>query len=252
MPKLPKHVAIIMDGSGRWAKRRRLPRVAGHQQGIESVRAVVSACIENKIETLTLFAFSSENWLRPKAEVNFLLSLCLKFFKSDIEELQRHQVCVKIMGDRTPFSTELKTVMQQAEEITCSNTALRLNIAFNYGGRWDIIQAAQQLSEKVSRGEMKPSDINEKTFQQALSLGRVGETLEPDLLIRTSGELRISNFLLWDVAYTELYFTETFWPDFGKVELEIALKDYLSRQRRFGYTGEQVERRDAIERCAHA
>jgi undecaprenyl diphosphate synthase len=197
-------------------------------------------------------AFSSENWLRPQAEVNFLLSLCLKFFQNDIEELKGNNVRVKIIGDRTRFSTELQKVMLDAETYTAANTGLHLNIALNYGGRWDIIQASRCLSEKVARGEMQPSEITEKTFQQALSLGRLGEILEPDFLIRTSGELRISNFLLWDVAYTEFYFTETFWPDFRKNEFEVALKEFAKRQRRFGNTGEQFESFDAVEYSAHA
>jgi undecaprenyl diphosphate synthase len=249
---LPKHIAIIMDGNGRWAKRRLLPRIAGHQQGIESVRAVVSACVEKKIEILTLFAFSSENWLRPEGEINFLLSLCLKFFKNDIEELKQNNIRVKIMGDWTPFSSELQKTMHEAETLTESNTGLRLNIALNYGGRWDIIQAVQSLSEQVARGEIQSSEITEKKFQTTLSLGRLGETLEPDFLIRTSGELRISNFLLWDIAYTELYFTDTFWPDFRKNEFDIALNEFANRQRRFGKTEEHLGSLDTVEYSAHA
>lgn len=249
----PKHIAIIMDGNGRWAQQRHLPRVAGHQKGTEAARAVVEACAKTGLEVLTLFAFSSENWLRPLSEVNFLLSLFLKAFqKNEIQELLKNNIRVKVIGNREPFSAELKNAMLEVEQQTADNTGLCVNLALNYGGRWDIVQAAQQLSQQILRGEMAPSDITEETFQRALSLS-VGPA--PDLLIRTSGEQRISNFLLWDLAYTELYFTDTLWPDFRETELEAALLDYASRQRRFGYTREQImsESLDAsTEQLVHA
>lgn len=240
----PKHIAIIMDGNGRWAERRKLPRVAGHQQGVESLRAIVNACCKKNIEQLTLFAFSSENWLRPESEVNFLLSLALKLFqKKEMQALSKNNVQVRIIGDRAPFSLELKTAMQEAEQQTAQNTGLKVNIALNYGGQWDIVQAARKLCEKVAAKEMIPSEVTEKTFQSMLSLSNGFSNVSgfssvpassPDLLIRTSGEQRISNFLLWDIAYSELYFTETLWPDFREAELEAAIEAYHNRQRRFG------------------
>ncbi len=230
---LPKHIAIIMDGNGRWAERRKLPRVAGHQQGVESLRAIVNACCKKKIEQLTIFAFSSENWLRPESEVNFLLSLALKFFqKKEIQTLCKNNVKINIIGDRSPFSLELKEAMREAEGQTQHNTGLKVNIALNYGGQWDIVQATRKLCEKVALGELKPSEISEKTFQSMMSLSAGSP---PDLLIRSSGEQRISNFLLWDIAYSELYFTNTLWPDFREEELEIAIQAFNSRDRRFGH-----------------
>jgi len=229
---LPKHIAIIMDGNGRWAERRKLPRVAGHQQGVESLRAIVKACCKKNIEQLTLFAFSSENWLRPQSEVNFLLSLALKLFqKKEIQTLCKNNIQINIIGDRSPFSLELKMAMLEAERQTSHNTGLKVNIALNYGGKWDIVQAARKLCEQVVAAELKPSDITEETFQDRMSLSTGSP---PDLLIRSSGEQRISNFLLWDIAYAELYFTETLWPDFREAELELAIKAFSSRQRRFG------------------
>lgn len=244
----PRHIAIIMDGNGRWATRRLLPRVAGHQQGTESVRAIVAACVKKKIEVLTLFTFSSENWLRPKAEVNFLLALFLKAFqKNEIQELINNNVRLNVIGDRAPFSAELRNVMNEAERLTEHNTGLCVNIALNYGGQWDIVRAARLLSEKVAGGELTSSDITEEVFQKAMSLG---EFIPPDFLIRTSGEQRISNFLLWDIAYTELYFTETLWPDFREKEFELALHAFATRQRRFGHTVDHTV--DHVDHVDHA
>lgn len=230
--KIPKHLAIIMDGNGRWAEKRLLPRIAGHKQGTESVRAIVRACSEKGIGILTLFAFSSENWNRPKSEVDFLLSLILRSLRGELVTLNKNNVRLRIIGDQTPFNSDLRIAMQDAETLTQSNTGLLLNIALNYGGRWDIVQATRHLSERVSKGELTPDDITEDLFQEALSLAPYNN---PDLLIRTSGEQRISNFLLWDSAYTELYFTEALWPDFKEAELDRALEAYASRKRRFGY-----------------
>ncbi len=229
--QIPDHIAIIMDGNGRWAKARFLPRIAGHKQGVEAVRTVVKACVKKKIAILTLWAFSSENWQRPVNEVNFLLSLILHALKEDVLELHKNNICLKVIGDRKSFSAELQTAMSDAEQLTQDNTGLRLNIALNYGGRWDIVQAARKLSEKVLRAEMTPGDITENTFQDMLSLAPLPD---PDLLIRTSGEERISNYLLWQCAYTEFYFTDVLWPDFTEAEFDKALQAYASRQRRFG------------------
>jgi undecaprenyl diphosphate synthase len=246
---IPKHIAIIMDGNGRWAERRKLPRVSGHQQGVESIRTIVNACSQKNIEQLTLFAFSSENWLRPQGEVKFLLSLALKLFqKKEIQTLCKNNVKLKIIGDRSPFSLELKTAMLEAEGQTQHNTGLIVNIALNYGGQWDIVQAARKLCESVASGELKPNEITEKTFQEKMSLS-VGSP--PDLLIRSSGEQRISNFLLWDIAYSELYFTETLWPDFKETELDKAIEAFSSRQRRFGHNINLSENPSSNSDSAH-
>jgi undecaprenyl diphosphate synthase len=233
---IPRHVAIIMDGNGRWAMKRFLPRVAGHKQGAESVRAIVQAAAKKGVKILTLFAFSSENWNRPKPEVDFLLSLFLRSLKNETEELNKNNVRLKIIGDRTAFSLELQNAMKESETLTIQNTGLIVNLALNYGGRWDIVQAAKILSERVLKGELTPDNITENVFQEMLSLSSSGD---PDLFIRTSGEERISNFLLWNLAYTELYFTDTLWPDFREKEFEKALISYANRQRRFGYVETQ-------------
>ena len=242
---LPTHVAIIMDGNGRWAKRRLLPRVAGHNQALESVRAVITACIEKKIPYLTLFTFSSENWRRPESEINFLFSIFLRTLKAEMQSLHDNGVRVKVIGNISHFSEELKTAILQVETLTCHNQKLRLNIAFNYGGRWDITEAARRIAAKVSTGELKPGDISEKTFSQHLS---IADCPDPDLLIRTSGEHRISNFLLWQLAYAELYFTNTYFPDFRAAEFEEALTDFANRQRRFGDIGERHDENDANDK----
>lgn len=235
---LPKHVAIIMDGNGRWAKRRLLPRVAGHQQGVESVRAVISACLKKEIPYLTLFTFSSENWRRPEGEINFLFSIFLRSLRNETQALHDNNIRLKIIGDKTCFSEELQMAINDAEKLTEKNTKLQLNIAFNYGGRWDVVEAARQLAAKVQRGEIKPEEISENSFRQHLALA---DCPEPDFLIRTSGEYRISNFLLWQFAYTELYFTDTYWPDFRETQFEEALDSYRTRKRRFGQVDEQIK-----------
>jgi undecaprenyl diphosphate synthase len=241
MNQYPKHVAIIMDGNGRWASKRHLPRVAGHQQGVESLKAVITACVKKEISVLTLFAFSSENWQRPKSEVNFLLDLILKSIKNEINHLHKNNIRFRMIGDCTAFNKDLRQVLSEAQLLTEQNTGLQLNFALNYGGRWDIVQAAKALCLKVANKQMTVNDfcqLDEATFAQYLSLS---DYPDPDLLIRTSGEQRISNFLVWHFAYTELYFTDTFWPDFREVELEAAFEAYARRQRRFGKTSEQVE-----------
>jgi len=250
--ELPQHIAIIMDGNGRWAKKRLLPRIAGHQQGMESVRAMISHCSKIKIPYLTLFAFSSENWRRPESEISFLLGLFLKSLKGELKALAENNVRLRIIGEKTRFSKELQNAIEEAEVLTENNKGLMLNIAFNYGGKWDIVQAAQKLCDKVVKQELNISEINEEVFQDHLCLS---DCPMPDLLIRTSGEYRISNFLLWQFAYAELYFTDTLWPDFREAQLEEALKTYNSRQRRFGYIEEQLEihpHLEIIEQQAHA
>jgi len=233
---IPRHVAIIMDGNGRWAKQRLLPRIAGHQQGVESVRAVISACVKKGVSCLTLFTFSSENWGRPESEVNFLFGIFLRSLRTETKTLHENGVRLKIIGDTSCFSEELQTAIAVSETLTAENTKLQLNIAFNYGGRWDILEATRQLSQRVLEGELNPTQISEAVFREHLALA---DCPEPDFLIRTSGEYRISNFLLWQFAYTELYFTSTFWPDFREAQFEEALKAYTQRQRRFGYIVEQ-------------
>ncbi|MEW8028652.1 MAG: isoprenyl transferase [Candidatus Thiodiazotropha sp.] len=236
--RLPRHIAIIMDGNGRWAKKRGLPRYAGHPAGVEAVRGVVEVCVELKIPVLTLFAFSSENWQRPQKEVNLIMDLFLRSLKKEIRRLDRNQVKLKVIGDRSAFADNLQQQIEEAERQTASNQGLLLQVAANYGGRWDITQAAKRLVEQVQRGEISPDQIDEECFSQNLCSA---DLPEPDLFIRTGGEQRISNFLLWQCAYTELYFTDLLWPDFNRKALEEALHDFSRRQRRFGRTGEQVQ-----------
>ncbi|MES9969212.1 MAG: isoprenyl transferase [Candidatus Thiodiazotropha sp.] len=236
--RLPRHIAIIMDGNGRWAKKRGLPRYAGHPAGVEAVRGVVEVCVEKEIQVLTLFAFSSENWQRPQKEVNLIMDLFLRSLKKEVRRLDRNQVKLKIIGDLSAFSDNLQEQIAEAENRTASNQGLLLQVAANYGGRWDITQAAKRLAQRVQQGELSPDQIDEELFSRNLSFVDVPE---PDLFIRTGGEQRISNFLLWQCAYTELYFTDLLWPDFNRKALEEALHDFSRRQRRFGRTGEQVQ-----------
>jgi undecaprenyl diphosphate synthase len=232
-------VAIIMDGNGRWAKRRNLPRHAGHRAGVESVRNTVDLCTQQGIQVLTLFAFSSENWQRPQQEVGLLLELFMSALQQrEIKRLQQQQVRLKIIGDCSAFPEKLQLQIQKAEQQTQGNGGLLLQIAANYGGRWDMAQAARRLAEKVSLGELAPQDITEAAVAAELSFA--GQP-DPDLFIRTGGEQRLSNFLLWQAAYSELYFTETLWPDFDSAAFEQALLAYAQRERRFGQTSEQVE-----------
>jgi undecaprenyl diphosphate synthase len=235
---LPRHVAIIMDGNGRWAKKRLLPRVAGHRAGVETVRQVVKTCGEKGIEVLTLFAFSSENWRRPAKEVSLLMELFLTALQREFKRLYANNVRLKIIGDPTAFAPRLQEEIAKAEELSRDNSGLTLVIAANYGGRWDVVQAAQRLGEQIESGNLRAGDITPELFESQLVLR---DLPEPDLFIRTGGEQRISNFLLWHLAYTELYFTDTLWPDFDVRAFEDALSSYASRQRRFGRTGDQVE-----------
>jgi undecaprenyl diphosphate synthase len=236
--QLPRHVAIIMDGNGRWAKSRSLPRPMGHREGVKAVRRVVEACRHRGIEALTLFAFSSENWRRPKTEVSLLMDLFVHTIKKEVEHLHRNGVRMRFIGDRSAFEPHMRALMESAEQQTADNKQLSLVIAVNYGGRWDIAEAAKRLAAKAVAGEIRAADIDSDMLGRELS----GADLpEPDLFIRTGGEQRISNYLLWQLAYTELYFTELLWPDFDDAALDEALQSFAGRQRRFGRTGDQIE-----------
>jgi len=235
----PRHVAIIMDGNGRWAQKRGLPRVAGHKAGVETVRSVIQACAEKGIEVLTLFAFSSENWRRPKKEVSLLMGLFLAALQREVKKLHKNDVQLRIVGDVTAFDNKIQQQIKKSQELTKDNKTLVLNIAANYGGQWDITQAVKKLASKVEAGELTADDINPDLIKQNLSMS---DLPEPDLFIRTGGEQRISNFLIWQLAYSELYFTDTLWPDFNRDAFEKALTSFAGRQRRFGHTGEQIEK----------
>lgn len=235
--KLPRHVAIIMDGNGRWAEQRNSPRFAGHRAGVETVRAVLQMCGELGIEVLTLFAFSSENWRRPKKEVGLLLDLFISALEREIKKLHEQGVQLRVIGDIAAFPEKLQKRILEAETLTSGNSRLYLNIAANYGGKWDIAQATRKLAQQVEQGELDSDEIDENVIQQHLALS---DLPEPDLFIRTGGEQRISNFLIWQLAYTELYFTRTLWPDFDREEFAAALKSFANRQRRFGMTGAQI------------
>jgi undecaprenyl diphosphate synthase len=235
---VPRHIAIIMDGNGRWAKNRNLPRPMGHREGVKAVHRVVEACRQRGIEALTLFAFSSENWRRPKTEVNLLMDLFVRTIKKEIEALHRNGVRMRFIGDRNAFEPRLQALMDAAEQQTAENRKLTLVIAVNYGGRWDIADAARRMAAKAVAGEIAVEDIDSDSLSKMLSMA---DLPEPDLFIRTGGEQRISNFLLWQLAYTELYFTDLLWPDFDATALDTALQSFAGRQRRFGQTGDQVE-----------
>ena len=239
---LPRHVAIIMDGNGRWAKQRQMPRIAGHRAGVENVRTLVSCCAELHIEVLTLFAFSSENWRRPALEVRLLMDLFVLALEQEAQRLHQNGVRLRVIGERAAFPRKLRTRIAEAEAMTRGNTALTLVIAANYGGQWDIAQASQQVYQEIAAGRLKPDDITPETLERFLS---TRDLPPPDLFIRSGGEQRISNFLLWQLAYAELYFTDCLWPDFGRAEFERALASYTQRERRFGMTGDQIERQPA-------
>ena len=227
----PRHVAIIMDGNHRWAQKRHLPGSAGHRAGARAVRPVAQRAAELGVEVLTLFAFSTENWFRPRREVSLLMALMRRVLTEDVDELHRERVRVQIIGDRSRFSDDLQKLMADAEALTADNTRMTLMIAANYGGRWDIVNAARALAEEVEAGRLRAQDIDEAALDGALSLAGVPP---PDLCIRTGGDHRISNFLLWQFAYTELFFTDRFWPDFDGAALEESLGEFYCRQRRFG------------------
>ena len=231
---LPVHVAIIMDGNGRWAKQRGLPRVAGHRRGAEAVRATVKAAAELGVRYLTLFGFSSENWKRPLAEIDDLMGLLRHYLRGEIAELHRNGVRLRVIGDRERLASDIVTLIANAEEMTAKNGGLNLIIALSYGGRADIVAAARRLAADAAAGRIKPSEINEQTFAAHLSTADIPD---PDVLIRTSGEQRISNFLLWQSAYAEMVFLDTLWPDFTKRELENAITEFQRRDRRYGAAG---------------
>ena len=236
-PAIPEHVVIVMDGNGRWAERRGQPRHAGHRAGVQSVRAVIEESIRVGVSALTLFAFSSENWRRPKTEVSLLMELFVSALQREVKRLEANDIRLTVIGDIEPFPEKLKRRIREAEIRTADKTGFRLQIAANYGGRWDIVQASRRLAEKVRAGELQPAGIDEATFAGELATCGLPE---PDLFIRTGGERRISNFLLWQCAYTELYFCDTLWPDFGTAAYREALADFGKRQRRFGHTGAQL------------
>jgi len=235
---VPRHVAVIMDGNNRWAKRRLLPGVAGHKAGVDAVRAVIEVCAEAGVEVLTLFAFSSENWQRPADEVGALMELFLTALRREARKLNENGISLRIIGDRSRFHPELQTAMLEAEEITAGAGRFVLQVAANYGGQWDILQAAQRMAREARSGRLDPESVTPALFQSYLA---TGDMPLPDLCIRTGGERRISNFLLWQVAYAELYFSDLFWPDFKHDAMRAALADFAKRQRRFGKTGDQVE-----------
>lgn len=241
--RIPNHVAIIMDGNGRWAQERGLPRFAGHKAGVETVRSIVEECVKLKIEALTLFAFSSENWRRPAKEVNLLMDLFMLALKREVKRLKRNNVRLRIIGDHARFPPKLQAKILEAEEITAECDGLTLQVAANYGGRWDITQAARKIARQVAGGRLEPDRITEDTLASNLSTDGLPD---PDLFIRTGGEQRLSNFLLWQSAYAELYLTDVLWPDFSPAVFSQALQDYSGRQRRFGRTTEQVRQSSGI------
>ena len=233
--QIPRHVTMIMDGNGRWANQRFLPRVAGHSKGLDTVRLMVEECVKHGIEYLTLFAFSSENWRRPPDEVNFLMNLFFKALDHEVARLHTNNIRLRIIGNLQGFSTEIQERIIAAEKLTETNTSLVLTIAANYGGRWDILQATKKAL--TLHPEISHADMNEEWLSPHLSMAYAPE---PDLFIRTGGERRISNFLLWQLAYTEMYFTDTFWPEFDEVAFQKSLGWFKTRERRFGQTGSQV------------
>lgn len=232
--RVPSHVCIIMDGNHRWAAERRLPGFAGHRAGATRLKEVAQLCADRGVKDLTVFAFSTENWGRPSAEVSMLMNLMRHVLENDIEELNARGVRLRIIGERSKLAPDIQAKMTQCEALTAGNSALNLSVAVNFGGRWDIVQAARSLAEQVAAGDLSVDDISEDVFAGELSLAGLSE---PDLLIRTGGDFRVSNFLLWDLAYTELYFADTFWPDFDERELTRALEVFSQRTRRFGQRG---------------
>jgi undecaprenyl diphosphate synthase len=235
---IPQHVGIIMDGNGRWAQKKGMPRVYGHKKGVDSVREAVRFARKTGIKSLTLFAFSSENWKRPEDEVSGLMELFMLVLNREVSTLHKNNVRLNIIGDVSGFSDKIQKKVADAHELTGKNTGLVLNVAANYGGRWDIVDAAKKLAMKVQKGELAPEEITEALFDQNTSMA---EQPDLDLLIRTGGESRISNFLLWQVAYAELYFTPAFWPDFDHICFAQAIEAFAGTERRFGLTGEQIK-----------
>ena len=234
MAEIPKHIAVIMDGNGRWARKRFLPRIAGHKRGVETVRDLVKNCVSLKVDYLTLFAFSSENWRRPPEEVSFLMGLFMQALKREVAKLHQNNIKLIMIGDRSRFDAELVAQIEASEQLTANNTGLTLTIAANYGGRWDVLQAVNKMQLAAPQ---LTGFYREDHLTPYLSMSYAPE---PDLFIRTGGEKRISNFMLWQLAYTELYFTDTLWPDFNEEAFKLAIQSYQNRERRFGRTSEQL------------
>ncbi len=235
---VPQHIAIIMDGNGRWAKQRHQPRFMGHRAGVKAVENIVKHCAELGVRVLSLFAFSSENWRRPSKEVSLLMELFALSLKQQAKRLHKNNIRLQIIGDISKFSTSLQKQITQAEELTANNSGLTINIAANYGGQWDITQAVQKVAEKVQSGQLKAAEITEELIAAELTTAAISD---PDLFIRTGGEQRVSNFMLWQMAYTEFYFAETLWPDFDAEQLDKAILSFNQRERRFGKTSEQIQ-----------
>ncbi|HHX8655777.1 TPA: isoprenyl transferase [Vibrio diabolicus] len=235
---LPKHIAIIMDGNGRWAKSKGKPRVFGHKKGVNAVRKTVAAASKLGIKAMTLFAFSSENWRRPEEEVGLLMELFITVLSSEVKKLHKNNLRLRVIGDTSRFSERLQKKIVEAENLTAGNTGMVINIAANYGGKWDITEAAKMLALKARNGEIRVEDINEQLITEHLTMADLPEV---DLLIRTSGECRISNFMLWQMAYAEMYFTPEYWPEFDEDSLVEAVTWFINRERRFGCTGEQIK-----------
>lgn len=240
----PQHIAIVMDGNGRWAEKQNQPRVAGHRQGVASVKSAIQSCLKHEIPVLTLFAFSQENWQRPEEEVGFLMDLFLSSMQENLPELADNHVRIRFMGDRSVLSVELQRMMRQVERATEKNAKLSLNIAISYSGKWDIVQACQKIAVACKRDMLDIDEIDENVVRHHLMLP---DLPDPDLFIRTSGELRISNFMLWQFAYTEFYFTDEMWPDFNEASFEKALEVYATRNRRFGRVESKTKETPCLE-----
>jgi len=238
---IPRHIAIIMDGNGRWAKQRLQPRFMGHRAGVRAVEGIVKHCVATGVEVLSLFAFSSENWRRPGKEVSLLMELFSHALDNQVKRLHKNNIRLNVIGDISRFSASLQQQIADATELTTDNDGLILNIAANYGGRWDITQSVQQIANKIKSGELEPDQIDESVIANHLV---TADLPEPDLFIRTGGEQRISNFLMWQLAYTELYFTEKLWPEFNAQDLDTAIDSFSNRERRFGRTSEQLSGKD--------
>jgi len=242
---IPAHIAIIMDGNGRWAKEHGLPRIAGHKEGVESVRDTVEVCGQLGVKFLTLYAFSTENWKRPRDEVSLLMRLLLSAIRDETDKLHKNNVRMKSIGEIENLPREIQAELADATEKTQHNTGLTLTLALSYSGRWDITNAVKHIAEEIIQHRLTPETISEKTISQFLS---TKEIPEPDLLIRTGGDMRVSNFLLWQIAYAELYVSPLYWPQFRREELYTAIKDFQHRERRFGMTSEQVQKKSVIQR----
>lgn len=240
---LPRHIAIIMDGNGRWAESRHFPRILGHRRGVEAVRKIVAAAREKKIPFLTLYAFSSENWRRPEDEVGALMGLLGHYLTSELKTMLQQDIRLQVIGDTSRLPTNVRDILHDTVQKTATNRTMTLILALSYGGRNELLKVARQLVTKALDGAITAAEIDEEQFAACLETSGIPD---PDLLIRTSGEMRISNFLLWQIAYAELYFCDTYWPDFDEKQLELALAEYARRQRRFGLTGEQLRRENSV------